>query len=163
MSGENKSQKFEERLEEFHKVLKQYTDGIGLNNIFYNSDVEVFLKLRKKQLQGLSIEDCSEGAYLLSQYSLFLQKELNKQKVRIMWANKHLDRIVANHELSSNTYIKYDLLRQKVVNGDSAASALNGIIVHATARATEVEGLMVNISQMAKYLSQLEFIKRNRK
>lgn len=164
MSGETKSKTFEERLEDFHKILKTYTDNIGLKNIGYNSDVDILLKLNKKQLNALSIEDCAEGAFILSQYALFVQKEYNKQKVRIIWANKHLDRIVANHEgnySGGQKFIKYELLRQKVINGDSAATALDGIVVHATARATELEDLNHNISNMARYLSQLERIKRN--
>lgn len=163
MSGNDKSKNVESRLQEFQNKLKVYTDSIGLNKVSYNSDIEHIINLDRSILQKMSSMDCDESAFLLSQYANFLQKEENNYKIEVLWAEKHLERIVAENETNytgGSQFVKYELLKQKVILGNSAAKALNGIIVNASARALALSQLSNKMLNMANYLSQLSRSKR---
>lgn len=167
MSGEKKSN--QDRLADFERVLNEYTDTLGFATIRYNTDVDQILELSRAQLRGMSTEDCGESAFILAQYAVFIQKEQNRQKVRIDWAERELSDIISREASNygfggdKGRYVKYDMIRSTVVSGNGAAKALNNIIRHAKARSLELDQISMNINIMSKCLIELQQTKRYKK
>lgn len=167
MSGEQLSAK--QQLAEFEKILNEYTDGIGLNRIQHNSEVSKILTLSRKELNGMDPEDCGECSFILSQYSSYIRKEHNRQRVRVHWAEKKLANLIARESSKYGfggdkaRYTKYELLKGTIVAADGAAKVLDNIQTHAKAREIELEGLATEINTMAKALIELQQTKRYRR
>ncbi len=163
MSGENKLS-FEERLKKYEAILDQYTVKIGIAHIMYNSEVNDLLMLNSDQLRGMSHEQCGESSYILSNYATFVQMEYNRQKARVDWANSELNKIIADQgDRYGDKYTKFDLLKARVISGDSSAQVLGNIIKHAEGRATQLESVAFGIRDMARYLESLQVTKRYKK
>lgn len=160
---ETKEQKtFNDRLKEYEEILDKYTSGVGLNYVLYNQEVERVLLLTYDQIQKLDSKGCDEYAYLLAQYSLIITKEINRNRARLMWAQKQLDLLVASQasrytggQAGNEKFIKYELLVNKVILADSSAQVLNKIILHATGRVTELDNISTKIDLMSRTLSNL--------
>lgn len=165
MSGENKSSK--DRLAEFEQILNEYTQGIGINGIQYNAEVNDVLSLTREQLRGMHPEDCGELAFILSQYAVFIQKEQNRQRARVDWAEREISYLIALEQSKyyggDTKYVKYDLLRATIIKGNSAAQALDNIVRHAKARHVELDKVSSNINLMSKALIELQQTKRYKK
>jgi hypothetical protein len=152
---------FQERLKEYEEILNKYTEGFGLQFILYNKEVEPVLGLVYDQIQNLDSDGCDSYAYLLNQYSLVLTKEINRNKARLNWAQKQLDLLVASQAKKyvgadeKASFIKYELLCNRVILNDSSAQVLNSIILHAGGRVQELENIHIKIDLMAKTLSNL--------
>jgi len=163
MSGDAKSAK--DRLKEFEALLNEYTQKIGTYGIVYPQDVTIILQLTKDHLRGMSPEDLGEDAFILSQYGLYLQKEKNRHSIRVDWANGELDLLIAreagNYGMDGGkSFIKYELLRSRIVIADSAAQALYQIVKHARARVTEIDQMSYQMNIMSKALIELQQTKR---
>ena len=166
MSGKSKSA--EDRLKDFEKVLNQYTDTLGFSTIRYNTDIDEILELTREQLRGMSTDDCGEASFLLAQYAVFIQKERNRQNVRIDWAERELSNIIvseASNYFDSDRikYTKYDFVKSTVIAGNGAAKVLENIIKHAKGRSIELDQIASNINVMSKCLIELQQTKRYKK
>lgn len=154
-NGENLS--VEERLEKFERVISDYSNSVGLDKIIYNKEVDEVLYYSESQIKNLDREGCKEKAFLLSQYAATLQRETNKQNIRLNWAEKELDRLVAKlySNYSSSTYDKYEVVKGRILNGDSTAAALYTIIQNADARKTELTSMAYRVESMGAILKSL--------
>jgi hypothetical protein len=94
-----------------------------------------------------------------------LQKEKNRHSIRVDWANGELDLLIAreagNYGMDGGkSFIKYELLRSRIVIADSAAQALYQIVKHARARVTEIDQMSYQMNIMSKALIELQQTKR---
>jgi hypothetical protein len=152
---------FQDRLKEYEEVLDEYTKGFGLNYVMYNKEVEVILLLTYDQIKNLDSEGCDTYSYLLAQYSLTITKEINRNRARLAWAQKQLDLLVASQSKKyvgadeKASFIKYELLVNRVVLADSSAQVLNKIVLHANGRVLELDNVSAKIDLMSRTLSNL--------
>lgn len=146
-----------EDLQKFEGTLNDYQSKIGLDKVIYNDDVDSVLLMTYDQLKNLDKQGCDEYSYLLSQYALVISKEHNRQKVRVLWATDKLNRMLAEYQ---NKYIgdrmmKYELMKAMLINNDTAAEDLNHIIMHATARMTELDNIASSIENLSRILNSI--------
>jgi len=160
MTGDKKSS--QDKLKLFEKILDEYISTTGLPHIVRNSEVEGVLSLTRDELKGMTAEDCGINSFLLQQYATYIQKEHNRNNVRVQWATRELSLIVATQESRFRTgdYMKYELLLNKIICGDIAAAALSKIVKYASARATELDQLSSKIGMMGRALIELQQTKR---
>lgn len=153
---EQSEEKIEEQLRSFEKILDDYTNKIGLDKIIYNEDVEDILLLDERQLSGLDRNSLDEYAFILIQYATVLNKEINRNKVRLFWAEDKLNKFIAKyHNKYSGQFMKFETIKYTIINNDSAAKILNQIIVHAQSRILEIDGIVNNIQMMSKIISNI--------
>lgn len=158
MTNQNKNGKTSsERLREFEDVLDDYNSKVGVDKIVYNDEVEDVLFMSEEQLKNLDQMGCNEYSYLLAQYSAVLTTYYNRNSVRFFWAENELNKIIASQysNYSSGKFDKYELIKFKIINADSAAAALNNIIQASYARKLELDSLSHKMEMMSKILSNV--------
>lgn len=149
------SNTFKDKLKQFEAILDQYDSKIGIDKIIYNNKVEEVLLMEENQLKNLDKAGLEEYSFLLAQYSALLNKEINRNKVRLFYAENQLSLIIAENYSSFSSFMKYDVMKSSVILSNTAASVLNNIILHANSRILEIENISQNVLMMAKILSSL--------
>jgi hypothetical protein len=154
----------EDRLAEFERVLDEYNTATGLAYIKYNSEVENCMSLTRAQINAMTVSDCSVYNMILTQYSAYLQMQFNRHRVRVDWATRELDLIVAKEASKygygdDKNFVKYDLVKNKIILANEAARVLNNIIKHASARTQELEQMSQKIAMVGRALYDVRMIK----
>lgn len=162
MSGEQKSSG--DRLKEFEQVLDQYETSIGLKSIKYNAEVNACMSLTRAEVNAMTVQECTVYNLILTQYSAYLQMEYNRNKTRNEWATRELDLIVAQDASKygygdEKNFVKYELVKSKIILANAGAKALYGIIKHAAARAQELEQMSTKVSMIARALFDVRMMK----
>lgn len=148
--------KITDQLKKIEEVLDQYDSNIGLDKIIYNEDVEEVLLLNASQLSSLDKSKLEEYSFLLAQYAAVLNKEINRNKARLYWAEDKLNRLIAQHNNKySGQFMKFEIIKYTIINNDTAASKLNQIILHAQLRILEVDGVLNHIQMMSRLIGSI--------
>lgn len=153
-----------DRLKEFEAILDEYETKIGLGGIRFNHEVEECLTLTRSQINAMTIQECSVFGLMIAQYSAFLQMQYNRQKTRMDWATRELDLIIAKDASKygygdDKNFVKYDVVKSKVIVANEAARILSNIIKHAAARAQELEQMSTKISMIGKSIFDIKMMK----
>lgn len=160
MSGKKN---FNEQLKEFEEVLDEYRTRLGLDNIQMSSDAIKYLSLTFGQVKGMSEEEANYASFALSQYAAYIQTEQNRHTSRVGWAEDKLGKIIAvKSQGGNNQYTKYELLKAQIIVGDSAAQALNNIILHAQARSNELDSISDKIIFMSVRMKDVKKVRDQR-
>jgi hypothetical protein len=150
-----------ERLVQTEKILDEYSVSLGTKSIKYNAEVEDVLELTQDRLKSYNEEDLGIKAYLLAQYSTFLQKEINRHAAKLKWATHNLDILVAKvYNNYGDKYMKIEVKRMLVINDNDVAKNLNKIILEASIRIEELNFLSSRISTQSSLLNEMRKSKR---
>ena len=98
------------RWEQVSLGVDEYFEKIKLKTKPPDGILSKILEMPHAELRTLSAEECGEYAFVLSQYRIFLQKEINYHESKIRWADDNLKYFVWNSGLPVclNTYIPLD-------------------------------------------------------
>ena len=161
MSGEQKSHSVKEQLAKFEQILEEYTSRQGLGVLSYNQEVEKALNLTSLELAAMSAESCGEQSFVLFQYALYIQKEHNRQTMRVNWAKNNLKIIVAKEcKQYGDRYTGFNEKEGLIIANNERAYSLNNIVLHAQARADELFFLSRKVQFMGDSLIELQKTKR---
>ena len=123
MSGEN-ALSTDEHLQKIKDLLEEYESHLGIKNLLIEQDeVESIITMKRAQLSKMSKEDCGECAFVLSQYSLFLQKELNKETAVLEWVETNLNHVTGKY-MGQQRGATLDERRSAVITENSYAKDL---------------------------------------
>lgn len=93
-----------------NRLLDEYDNrlrlGVSASPI---ATFEKYSTLSKDELDKFSPESCDEAALELMQYSIFLQREINRERARMNWCETYINHAVAPH------WDKYDKYLPKEV------------------------------------------------
>lgn len=167
MSGENESKKLtvKEQLAAFEKSLDEYEGRISL--LFPKCQpivIEQALNLTDSDIAMMDEEECGIKAHALAQYSLYLQKELNRNNIRINWAKEKLNALLGQkYDSYGDKYTKYEAKLAMLCADNAYAAELNNIVLHAQARTTAINNVTMHISLICSTLTGLQNSKRGKR
>jgi hypothetical protein len=166
MTAENNGEKelltVEDRLGAALSMLDEYDKKYNIN-ISCPNDVDYYINLSTNELLGLSAEDCGNGAYILSCYAAYLQKELNRELAKLNWAEHNLNIAIGNLvDKYGDGFVKFDVKKSKIIKQDKYAAALNQIIINASLVRDEFYSVTNRIYQVANMLNELQQTKRRK-
>lgn len=161
-NGNSESQNINvaDRLKQFEDNLEQYSVSLGLNFIKYNNAVQRAFDLSEQDIKNMDAAELGEISYFLSNYSLYIQKESNREIAKKNWASANLNKIVANNSSGFSQYMKYEEKVCNICNTNSAALELNKIIVACSTKIDELTGVADKLNSMAYRLDELHKTKR---
>ena len=160
MSGQ---EGYKEKLKTFERILDGYNDTTGISKIVHNTQVADFATLTHHEIIAFDAEQCSEIAYILSQYASYLQREKNRQTSRIIWAESEMSYLIGKNADNFDKFTKFELMRAKLIVANSAAAVLHEILKHAKSRQSELDQMSYTMNNMAKYMNDLAYAKRGKK
>lgn len=158
MSGEAELKNTNDRWNADKQKIEEFISSLGVNKIKYNSEVEQFLTLTKEQINKLTQKDIYTGAYLLTQYAIIIQREVNSLYSKLEWAKHNLEIVVGKRVSQYGTqYTKFEERRSMLISDDSYASALNSMILECTVRLRSLDFLSNKIIAMSKLLGNIKY------
>lgn len=158
-SGNEKSST-SKRLEEFENLTKSYMESLQLN-IKLPSKAEEYLNISQELLQNYSAEMCSEMAFYLSQYGAFLQKEINRHKAIVNWANESINYIIAPYvDQYGGQYTPFAIKKAWAIRENPEAKELLKIKSAADTSVLSLEDLPRRIDTMVQSLKELSMVRR---
>lgn len=163
MSGNEESKlTVKEKLAAFEKAIDKHEAELPL--LFPKCsavEIEKALNLTEEDLKVMSDEDCAISAHTLSQYSLYLQKDINRNTTRANWARDNLNTLLAkSKDQYGDKWTKHEMKLAALCKGDSEAIALHDVLKHAEARITSLNNITMHISLICNTLLGLKSSKR---
>lgn len=152
-----------EQIDRINEILDEYeaTHGIVSPDASHNLEhIERFINMPYKQTQALTPEECAEGAYLLSQYSYFVQKEQNKQIALNNWAIAKLNDMLCNEIVNFAGIAKHEVKVASLIKENHVAEKLSKIIRHSESIMNRLNFLSSNIKHMSDMLINIQRAKR---
>lgn len=145
-----------DKLDDF---LDNYEKGVGLPKMG-ETDISRYLNLTSEQLNKMTAEECAEGAYLLNQEALYVQREINKYQAHMGWANSRIMRAIAGDiENHGGRYAKDDARRVLAIKGNSAAQDLQKIVDKAERIISRLSYVPNHLTKLANTLLDYRFTK----
>lgn len=158
-NGEKSSQAVNAAWADIEKGIKEYYNSISLK-IKPSPNIEAILNYTQEELRSLSKEECSENAYLLKQYALYIQKEMNRHHVKANWASARLNYIIGKDGGEyGDKYTKFEQLKLIVVAKNTYAKALYDMELTALTYYKSLYDSSNIIQNMARTLEGLHFAK----
>lgn len=151
-------QKIDERMEEVNKALDEYENKIGLPALAppgAEEELNRYLNMNRDELRTLSQVECGEIAYRLAQFSLYVQRLINKEKARRTWAGNIAKQTIAPLLSSYDKYTKYSVKVDLISRENSTLTKLRNIMRYARQRIQRLEFVSNGIRFMAETLTDL--------
>lgn len=156
MSGEEEL-KVEDAWKKVNDVVQEYLSSLGVNKIQYNPEVEEVLNLTRSQIRNMQDVELRENSFLLSQYSLFVQREINRHYAQLEWANQNLNALVGKYASNYGTqYTKWEEKYAMIVSDNAYAKSLFQMVKQASLRVKNLEFISGKISLLARIFSSME-------
>lgn len=89
------SDNFREKQRRVEEYLDQFDKKLGIALSFDPGDLNSLLDIDDDQLKTMSARECGEKAFLLSRYSLYIQKIYNEEKGKEKWCARQVDFLIA--------------------------------------------------------------------
>lgn len=104
MSGDTQLQ------EQLNQLLDQYDEKLRLGlNVSPIDSFTQYCSLSKDELDKMSPETCEEIAIELTQYSIFIQRELNRERSRLNWCEAYIYNIASKYWEDYDKYLKAEI------------------------------------------------------
>lgn len=151
-----------EQVNYWDKVLDEYEASIGLStynaNTFREEELNEYLTMDRNVLEKLSPEDCAQISYRLAQFSLHIQRTLNRENARLNWAEETIKETIAD---DINNYKGYGYVEKstQAIKHNEKASALNKIKKYAKQRSdrlTYISSCIKNLSDILLSINKMK-------
>lgn len=163
MDKENTLTQAESDVQNLIQKMNEYLDSHGLKSNSYNVVVEKYLQLTPDQLGKMGADECGEAAYLLTQYSEYLQREVNQQQAIWEWSEKYIDSLILTKINDyGDGYTRYEYKRACAIKENPLAKDLSKISAKAQNHLTALKDLPYKIEKRADRLAALQATKRKR-
>jgi hypothetical protein len=147
------NQSTKQQVEDWDKVLDEYESSIGLgkySNVhgFTDDELTHYFSMQRDSIEKLTPEDCAQIAYRLVQYSLFIQRTLNREIARYNWADESIKETIAD-EINNYKGYGYAEKSLQAIKHNDKASALNKIKKYAKQRIDRLSYIANNIKNLS--------------
>lgn len=151
------NQNIDQQVEQLDNILKNRKFPIK-----YNDDFVQICNMRYDELSALSAEDCGMYAFILGQYSLYIQTQLNTETARAKWFKHKLNAIVAKCGQDYDKYLKFEERSSLVIRDNQAAFKLHFELLKSELIMEELSFLSSKISTLSQILLDLVNTKRRK-
>lgn len=126
---DNRLKLVEEALDKFEK-----DNGIPLNNSpGPESELEEYLNMDRNDIERLSGTDCAAIAMRLGQFSIYVQRLINRDTAKITWAKQLIAECIAG-DPNYDKFRKYELAVELLAKESTAVKRLATIIRYSQQR-----------------------------
>ena len=139
--------------------LKQHIESIDsyLNetNTRFASFKEEFLLLAdmdQDQLKKMTQQEIFDAGYSLYGYSSYIQDEVNRNKIALIWCNENMERLIAQHSDMFGQYTKHESQKHILSQDNSYAATLEQMRLVAESRLQCLEGKSYELKRKADIL-----------
>ncbi len=139
-------------------LLDEYEEKNGLPKYVErkttDDNIKKYLSISREEMEAMSIEDCANAALMLSGFSFYLQRTVNRESARVNWADNMLKKLIAGKE--NNFRGSWDSQFQQAVNNDDYAKQLLKLKQYAQSRMDRLSYLSTSIKNMGDLFVNLQ-------
>lgn len=156
MSGINESSEGwgNDQLAKLNKMLDEYEQSVQFK-IHGGFEVDEYLSMSKAQLEALTPTQCCEVAAYLSAYSIYLQKQINRETAKSQWAESNLKLLLGRLIQEFDDYA-YEAKKVQAIRSSEVATKLEKLRIISQARVTTLNYLPSRIEFFCKTLLSLQ-------
>jgi len=152
----------DEAQQKIEEVLKNYEKLNGLSNISVpgsEDELSRYLKMTRSELSDLSIEDCAEIAFFLSQYSFYLQYQINKENGTHKWAEKKLIELTCDKLDDYDKYMKYENKIALIAKENAVVHKILYIMSYSTQIIERLSHLSNKLETLSDKMKNIQIVK----
>jgi hypothetical protein len=156
------NQTAKEKMELVEQALDEYEKGIGLPSCQQpgsEDELNGYLTMDRNTVEKLTPDAAGSLAFRLSQYCVYIRRLYNREKSKIIWANKQLSRMIAIHNNDYDKFTKHEVKIALIIKDDSYAQSVNSILVYAEQRAQRLEEISSTIKDLAATIKSIGYTK----
>lgn len=157
MSGEKDF--LDKKMEEAIGVLEKMSQSMLLDKINVNHEVEKYLSMREEFIEKMTPAELATGEYILSSYSLVVQRKLNRANAIHKYANTCFEKILAKSYGDFDQMMKYEARRAAVSNSNDYAKRLSDIMSEQELITNDLTFVSQSINHLSNSLGNLARIR----
>jgi len=151
----------ESKIAKLEETLNEYDKKFALSKIAVNPEIELILSLTNENIKALPINDCLSYSFLLAQFSLSIQKEVNRQNAKLKWLENELSSIVAkNFNNYGDKYTKFEVKTSLIINDNEYAKAINEYILDSKIKIEELNFISSSANKLSEILKESAKVKK---
>jgi hypothetical protein len=158
---ENNKDWAEQLVQKADTALDAYEFDIGLpDNVIPGSKDEFknYLTMDITALEKMTGTQCANISYRLTQFSLYIQRCLNREKAKAKTLNKKINAIIAPKMKQYSG--PWEIQIASAVGDDTAAVALSSELSQSQARQERLEFVSSGIKSLSEQMKTIQFSKR---
>lgn len=152
----------ENKIADLKKRLSDYENNVGIRTREDNKSAEQYLVLTKEQLQKMTAEECGYIAYELVQFSIHVQKNINKELAIVNFCRENIKRTIANDLPQIKAY-HFEEKKMLAIRHNSHADILHKIEIQAQARVDTLSFITDKIKLLVEVLKNIQYTKKGTK
>lgn len=151
-----------EELQDWDRILDEYESSIGLPKynpgILPEEELSKYLSMNRDELEKFTPEDCGQISYRLTQFSLHIQRTINREIARANWAEENIKVTIAD---DINSYKGYGYIEKsyQAIKHNEKANSLNKIKTYAKQRVDRLSYIANSIKNLSDILIAIQKIK----
>lgn len=145
-----------DRLTSVERLLSEYEDKIHISKI---KVIEPDLSIGREMIMSMHPEDIQALAWQYAEYSLAIQKEINKHQSRFNWSEANLKRLLEK-ECQNYPGWKWEERQSNVLNENSYAQKLFDLKVKSKIAIDRLAFLPSKIQFLAELAKDISYTKR---
>lgn len=137
-------------------ILDEYEIKVGLPAISSpgeEKELQEYLTMSRDVIEKITPDRSRSIAIRLSQFSFYIQRLSNREHGRVTWAKNELNLIVAKSLGDIDKYTKAEHKVALIIQENSAAKALNDILIYAQQRVDRLNELANGIKSLSYVIS----------
>lgn len=135
--------------DEFNNYIDSYSKSLGIPDLSLDPFVEEAFIMSHEDFLLLTSEEAASYAFKLTQYILFLRKDLDKNRVRSEWCSDVINRILAKTYSSYSEYMKYEVRKQSIMLDNSYALKVHELKMKIDASITIVQNKIEDVQRLS--------------
>ena len=150
-----------EELQYWDSILDEYENGLNLPNYqiaisaFGAEEINQYLSMNRDVIEKLSPEDCAQIAYRLGQYSLYMQRTINREIARYNWADEKIKEVIC-YEINNYKGYGYIEKSSQAIKHNEKANILNGIKKYAKQRSDRLSYISNGIKSLSDIILSVQ-------
>lgn len=150
------SESVTDKWENVSEIIANYFGRIRLKSREPDGVIEKILGMPIEELKTLNSDECGEYAFALSQYSIFLQKEINYHESKTSWCEDNLSYMIYNirPRFAEDTFTK--VLEKAAILASKHKVVKELLFMHVQAKV-----INKNLNSMSKHIDNITKILMN--
>ena len=162
-SGKNVStyKTSKEELQYWDSILDEYENSLNLpnyqssNSSFGSEEINHYLSMNRNEIEKLTPEDCAQIAYRLGQYSLYVQRTINREIARYNWSEEKIKEVICD-ELNNYKGYGYIEKSSQAIKHNEKANILNNIKKYAKQRSDRLAYIANGIKSLSDIILSIQ-------
>lgn len=142
--------------------LFRYEASLGLPEFGFANETRAsdLIQLSESKLAKLTPSECAEGAYILEQFALYIQRAINRENAALLKLESELNSVIYSRPLKANGG-SVEERRWYVIATDQNARELQNSITETKQKIETISHLSLKLERLSDRMDRMAYARRN--